>query len=168
MDKVYNAENFFWMALLYRKKSRSNQWKCLFSKNRGINEEIKKILPKKCTKTVLGLFRRKDKISSNAKSNLVADNVFDLQNEFYDNRTYFLVKILFGNFWPFLRSSLFRPQNIRQEVSVWSGNLPGTLFLYGESEKNGLGTICWPPRFQLRRFLLKSTLKTFYHINLYF
>ena len=65
-----------------------------FEKSRNKRGD-KKILPKKCTKTVLGLFRRKDKISSNVKSNHVADNVFDLQNEFYDNRTYFLVKILF-------------------------------------------------------------------------
>ncbi len=93
----------------------------------------------------MGLCRRKDKITSEVNSNLVAGSVFDLQYEFHDNRTRFGTigeKILFGNFWPFLRSSLFRPQNIRQEVSVWSGNLPGTLFLYGESEKNGLGTIC--------------------------
>ena len=125
----------------------------------------KKILSKKCTKMVFGLSRKKNKILSKINKKLVASNVFDLQNEFYDNRTWFGTiweKILFGNFWPFLRSSLFRPQNIRQEVSVWSGNLPGTLFLYGESEKNGLPTICWPPRFQLRRFFLKSTLKDFF------
>ena len=123
----------------------------------------KKILPKKCTKTVLGLCRRKNKILSKINSNLVAINVFDLQNEFHDNRTWFGTfgeKIFFGHFWPFLRSSLFRPQTFRQEVSVWSENLQGFLFLYGESEKNGLEPICWPSRFQLRRFLLKSTLKS--------
>ncbi len=121
----------------------------------------KKILPKKCTKTVLGLCRRKDKISSKVNSNLVAGNVFDLQNEFYDNRTWFgtigekmLLNVFFGNFWTFLRSSLFRSQNIRQEVWVWSGNLPSTLFCMRNPKKwsrddlltpqiSNLGGFCW-------------------------
>ena len=30
-------------------------------------------------------------------------------------------------------------------MSKWTQNLPVTLILYEESEKNGLMAICWPP-----------------------
>ena len=77
----------------------------------------------------------------------------NLQNEFHDNQTWFegfMEKRVWVFFWLFLGSSPFRPQNIRQEASVKAEKLAPTLFLQGESEKNGLGAICWPPRFQLR------------------
>ena len=43
-------------------------------------------------------------------------------------------------------------------MSKWTQNLPVTLILYGESEKNGLIMICWPPRFQNGWCLQKTTL----------
>jgi hypothetical protein len=47
----------------------------------------KENLSKKCPKTVFGLCQRKDEISSKFNLNLVAGNVFDLHNEFHENRT---------------------------------------------------------------------------------
>jgi hypothetical protein len=44
-------------------------------------------------------------------------------------------KIKRGLFWPYMWSSTFRPQNFRQEVSVWCENLPETLILCKESQK---------------------------------
>jgi hypothetical protein len=52
--------------------------------------------------------------------------IFDIQNEYHDNRTRFGAfreNKFKGLFWTYLGSSTFGPQNFCQEVSVWSGNL---------------------------------------------
>jgi hypothetical protein len=93
----------------------------------------------------LGYVEGKKKIHS---LKLVVSIVFDLQNEFHDNRTRFegfVKKNLRGLFWQFLGSSTFGPQNFCQELSDWSGNLP-ILFLHEESEKNGPGRFVDPPQ----------------------
>ena len=44
-------------------------------------------------------------------------------------------------------------------MSKWTQILPVTLILYGETWKNGLMMICWPPRFQNGWCLQITTLK---------
>jgi hypothetical protein len=90
----------------------------------------------------------------------VANNVFDLQNN--EDRLSFPVygeKINLGNFRPFLRLSVLKVQNFGQNWSSRAEKLATSLFLYGESEKIGIEMICRPPRFQLMRFFLTTTLK---------
>ena len=105
VDKVYNAEKIFWMALLYRKIGRSNQWKCLFSKNRGINEEIKKFYPKSAQKRFWVCFEGKIKFHQMSNQILLLIMFLTSRMNFmiigYDlgllGRKYFLV--IFGHFW---------------------------------------------------------------------
>ena len=92
----------------------------------------------------------------------VANNVFDLQKNFHDDRLSFPVygeKINLGHFRPFLRPAVLKVQNFCQNWSSRAKKLATSLFLYGESEKIGLEMICRPPRFQLMRFFLTTTLK---------
>jgi hypothetical protein len=76
ISQLFPLDDFFRIALLSRKIGRS---KCLFSNNRE-----KKPMEKGYG---FGLCRRKKIISSKINLNLVGGNVFDLQNEFHDNRT---------------------------------------------------------------------------------
>ncbi len=71
----------------------------------------------------------------------------------YWGKKYFLV--IFGHFWGRLSFDLKifarkRPPG----VEIYQ------VFLYGESEKNGLGTICWPPRFQLKKIQKMTKMKS--------
>jgi NRPS condensation-like uncharacterized protein len=68
-------------------------------------------------------------------------------------------KINLGHFRPFLRLAVLKVQNFCQNWSSRAEKLATTLFLYGESEKIGLEMICRPPKFQLMRFFLTTTLK---------
>jgi hypothetical protein len=106
----------------------------------------KKILSKKCTKMVFGLSRKKNKILSKINKKLVASNVFDLQNEFYDNRTWFGTYEVVS-----LSTSKFSPGR-----SVWTENFP--IFVWVIRKKWSRDDLL-TPRFQLRRFLLWSTHK---------
>ena len=91
----------------------------------------------------------------------VANNVFDLQKNFHEDRLSFSVygeKINFDHFRPFLPLVL-EVQNFCQN---WFQELKNWLLAYfcnEESEKIGLAMICRPPRFQLMRFFLTTTLK---------
>ena len=53
--------------------------------------------------------------------------------------------IYIGHFLSFWGSSTYESKYFGPDRSVWAENLPGTLFLYEESEKNGPESICWPP-----------------------
>ena len=53
--------------------------------------------------------------------------------------------IYLGHFLSFWGSSTYESKYFGPDNSVWAENLPGTLFLYEESEKNGPESICWPP-----------------------
>jgi hypothetical protein len=92
----------------------------------------------------------------------VANNVFDLQNDFHEDRLSFPVygeKIKLGHFRPFLRLAVLKVQNFGQNKSSRAEKLATSLLLYRESEKIGPEMICRPPRFQLMRFTLTMTLK---------
>ena len=52
--------------------------------------------------------------------------------------------IYLGHFLSFWGSSTYESKYFGPDMSVWAENLPGTLFLYEESEKSGPETICWP------------------------
>ena len=66
--------------------------------------------------------------------------------------------ISLGHFLSFWWSSTYESKYFGPDRSVWAENLPETLFLYEESEKNGPESICWPPRFQYGWFLQILTL----------
>ena len=94
----------------------------------------------------------------------VSNNVFDLQNDFHEDRLSFPVygeKINLGNFRPFLRLAVLMVQNFCQNQVSKARNSGGWTILYGESEKIGPEMICRPPRFQLMRFTLTTTLNDF-------
>jgi hypothetical protein len=113
--------------------------------------------PKRAKKTCFGLCRRKKIISSKINLNLDAGNVFDLQNEFHNNRTLFEgfmeknVWVFFGHFWARLS---FDPK-------IFANKCPYKLkigyFCMGNQKKMVSGGSIDPPRFQIRRSLLKST-----------
>ncbi len=67
--------------------------------------------------------------------------------------------ISLGDFLSFWWSSTYESKYFCPDRSVWADKLPGTLFLYEESEKNGPESICWTPRFQYGWFLQILTLK---------
>ncbi len=53
--------------------------------------------------------------------------------------------ISLGHFLSFWGSSTYDSKYFGPDLSVWAENLPGTLFLYEESEKYGPESICLPP-----------------------
>ena len=65
--------------------------------------------------------------------------------------------LFIGHFWGRLP---FDPKIFAKKCPFKLKNWLLAYFCMGNPKKIGLETICWPPRFQLRRFLLKSTLKT--------
>ena len=84
--------------------------------------------------------------------NRVANNDFDLQNDFHEDRLSFPVygeKIKLCHFRPFLRLAVLKVQHFCQNQVSRARNLGGRIILYGESEKIGPEMICGPPRFQL-------------------
>ena len=68
-------------------------------------------------------------------------------------------------FWPILTPLVLKVENFGQNWSSRAEKLATSLFLYGESEKNGPETICRPPRFQLGRFLLTLSLKNLFFLS---
>jgi hypothetical protein len=104
---------------------------------------------------------KKKFFSPKTNQDRVANNVFDLQNDFHEDRLSFPVygdKIKLGHFRPFLKPAVLKVQNFGQNKSSRAEKLATSLFSYGESEKVGLEMICRPPRFQLMRFTLTTTL----------
>ena len=69
-------------------------------------------------------------------------------------------KIKLGNFRPFLRLAVLKVQNFCQNKSSRAEKLATSLFLYGESEIRKIGPemIGRPPRFQVMRLTLTTTL----------
>jgi hypothetical protein len=64
----------------------------------------------------------------------VANNVFDLQNDFHEDRLSFQVygeKIKLGYFRLFLRLAVLKAQNFGQNKSSRAEKLATSLFLYG-------------------------------------
>jgi hypothetical protein len=77
----------------------------------------------------------------------VANNEFDLQNDFHEDRLSFPVygeKINLSHFRPFLRLAVQKVQNFCQNKPLRAEKLATNLFLYGESEKIGPEMICRP------------------------
>jgi hypothetical protein len=84
------------------------------------------------------------------------------KNDFHEDRLSFPVyeeKIKLGHFRPFLRLAVLKVQHFCRNKSSRAEKLAISLFLYGESEKIGPEMICRPPRFQLMRITLTTTLK---------
>jgi hypothetical protein len=91
----------------------------------------------------------------------VANNVFDLQKNFHEDRLSFPVygeKINLGHFRPFLRLAVLKVQNFCQNWSSRAEKLATSLFLYEESEKIGLEMICRPPDSSLWGFFWQRLL----------
>jgi hypothetical protein len=82
---------------------------------------------------------KKKLFSPKINQDRVANNVFDLQNDFHEDRLSFPVygeKINLGHFRPFLRLAVLKVQNFCQNKSSRAEKLATSLFLYGESVKN--------------------------------
>jgi hypothetical protein len=115
------------------------------------------MVPKVTPKGLLSYVQKTKKKSFSPKINQdrVAYNVFDLQNDFHEDRLSFPVyggKIKLGHFRPFFRLAVLKVQNFGQNKSSRAEKLATSLFLYGESEKIGPEMIYRPPRFQLMTF----------------
>ncbi len=100
--------------------------------------------------------------------NHITDIVFDLRNEFHANRMKFGIlgaKNLLRQYLPILTPLPLKIVNLGQNKSFRAEKLTTILFLYGESEKTGPGTICRPTRFQVLRILLTFSLKYFWNFK---
>jgi hypothetical protein len=88
---------------------------------------------------------KKNFFSPKINQDRVANNFFDLQNVFHEDRLSFLVygeKIKLGHFRPFLRLAVLKVHNFGQNKSSRAEKLATSLFLYRESEKIGPEMIC--------------------------
>jgi hypothetical protein len=120
------------------------------------------MVPKLTPKGLLSYVQKKNFFPQKINEDRDANNDFDLQNVFHEDRLSFPVygeKIKLGHFRPFLRLAVLKVQNFGQNKSSRAEKLATSLFLYGESEKIGPEMIFRPPRFQLLRFTLTTTLK---------
>jgi hypothetical protein len=108
---------------------------------------------------------KKKKFSPKINQDRVAYNVFDHQNDFYEDRLSFPVygeKIKLGHFRPFLWLAVLKVQNFCQNKSSRAEKLATSLFLYEESEKIGPEMTCPILRFQLMRFTLITTFNNLF------
>jgi hypothetical protein len=107
------------------------------------------MVPKVTPKGFLSYVQKK--FTPKINQDRVANNVFDLQNDFHKDRLSFPVygeKINLGNFRSFLRLAVLKVLNFRQNWVLRARKLEGRI-LHGESEKNGPDMIWRPPASRL-------------------